>query len=189
MHGKGMSDMKRQEVRIIQDTQTHKAAYLVTAHARDIFLLVLTLLVLCAATASAQNIQHTKNSVGLGLRSPFKVNPATNALELQIPLGPTAYPQRGGASVSPTLDYSSKIWRMAYTGATYSGGPPPNQLTATLVAAKFAESSRMGWTFSLGAPWVDTPSNENYDAWGNPVSQCVSGGEPPAASSTGYRFT
>jgi RHS repeat-associated protein len=134
-----------------------------------------------AARTPAQNIQHTKNAPGNGMRSVFKVNPATNALELEVPLGPTGYPQRGGANVAPAVNYSSRIWRVGYSGPIYGysqGGPPP--LVGTRVVPRMAEDSRMGWTYSLAAPYVektaqDAMGGEVYDAWGNSVSTCTVG--------------
>jgi RHS repeat-associated protein len=144
-------------------------------------LLFTACLLLGAVNTPAQNIQHTKNTPGIGMRSVFKVNPATNALELQVSLGPTSYPQRGGASAAPAISYSSRIWRVAYIGATYGtsqGGPPP--LTATLLNPRLSENSRMGWTYSLEAPYVDLSGNssgdEVYDAQGNSTSCSIGSG-------------
>src|SRR3712207_1262259 len=75
------------------------------------------LLLLCAAgLASAQNIQQTSGAADLNLRSNLTVNPSTLALEFQVTLG--GYPGRGGLSVTVTLNYSSKVWRVAYESYT-----------------------------------------------------------------------
>lgn len=139
-------------------------------------------LLIGTARTQAQNVQHTKNSPGVGMRSVFTVNPATNALELQVPLGPTGYPQRGGASTAPSVNYSSRIWRVAYSGPIYGtsyGGPPP--VVGTRVVPRMAEDSRMGWTYGLAAPYVEQTAQEAmggevYDAWGNSLSTCAVGG-------------
>ena len=155
-------------------SQSHRAISHYSLHLLSI--LIFTFVVqLWPTSVLAQNIQYTANSASLGLRSDFKVNPVTQALELQIPLGPGAYPQRGAGSEPATISYSSKVWRMAYTGTSYFGNGQPWQ---TLVAAQYAEHSRAGWTFGLAAPQIETVANANYDYSGAPVSQCVAGGDP-----------
>jgi RHS repeat-associated protein len=148
-----------------------------------VLLLTAACLLLGAGGASAQNVQHTKNAPGAGMRSVFKVNPATNALELEVPLGPTGYPQRGGANVAPSINYSSRIWRVAYSGpimgTAAQQGPPP--VVGTRVVPVLAENSRLGWTYSLEAPYVETTAQdamggEIYDAWGNSLGMCTVGG-------------
>lgn len=165
-----------------------RAAYKRTRSAAVVLLLTAACLLLGAARTPAQNVQHTKNAPGIGMRSVFKVNPATNALELSVPLGPTGYPQRGGASVAPAINYSSRIWRIAYSGpingTPTQQGPPP--VVGTRVVPMMAENSRMGWTYSLEAPYVETTpqdamGGEVYDAWGNSLSMCTTGGENGAA--------
>src|SRR5438046_7513547 len=50
---------------------------------------------------AAQNVQRNNEAVDLGLRSSLTVNPATRAVELQIPLG--NYPGRAGHDVPVTI--------------------------------------------------------------------------------------
>src|SRR6266404_3932941 len=154
-------------------SQSHRAISSYSLHLLPILIFTFVLQ-LWPTSVLAQNIQYTANSASLGLRSDFKVNPLTQALELQIPLGPGAYPQRSGGSERAIISYSSKVWRMAYTGTSYYSNGQPWQ---TLVAAQYAEHSRAGWNFSLAAPQVDTDTLQNayYDYSGAPVSQCVAG--------------
>src|SRR5713226_2633886 len=143
--------------------------------------LIAAVTILLPLIARAQNIQYTANSASLGLRGDFKVNPLTHALELQIPLGQGAYAQRGGAGLPTAISYSSRVWRMAYLDTELAIDPISHQPYPidTRVLPKFAEHSRSGWTFSLGSPIIDDTSTapENYDHSGNPLSQCVVGGD------------
>lgn len=149
---------------------------------RQIVLLVcvFAIVLLCPlpTQAQSQSIQHTGNAIGKALRTDLKVNPLTQALEMQIPLGPSAYPQRGGGDDAVSIAYSSKVWRMAYSGTAMAINPITHQPypVKTLVAAQFGEHTRSGWTFSLNPPYVDAdPHQENYDYSGTPISTCVSG--------------
>ncbi len=57
----------------------------------------------------AQTLRNTENSVDSGKRSGLTVDPITQALQLQIPLG--SYPQRNG-NFPVALSYSSKLWQI-----------------------------------------------------------------------------
>src|SRR5215217_6262363 len=83
---------------------------------------VVTILALAAVAASAQtaNVQSAQNAVDFTRRSSAEVDPATLALQLQIPLA--GYPGRGGAGLPITLSYSSKLWRVKYLNTTQLGG-------------------------------------------------------------------
>jgi len=135
-------------------------------------LLALVALVWPNSVPAQQNVQYTNKSVDLGLRGDFKVNPSTHGLELQIPLA--SYPQRGGSSLPAAISYSSKVWRIAYLAYVdmHNSTTPYTQ-----TVAKFAEYSRAGWTFSIGAPYIDTSAqvggNEIYDYLGQSEHQCV----------------
>ncbi len=135
-----------------------------------------------ALPAQGQNVQHTGKSQDLGLRGDARVNPATFGLELEIPLG--SYPGRAGNSVPVSLYYSSKVWRVEFSGynpgitsgGQYGPGQPVNPYS--IVEAKYAEYSRAGWTSSIGMPSVDPKvGNESYTSTGQPVSTC----DPPGS--------
>ena len=72
-----------------------------------ILLLVISCLILSGSEVQAQNIQYTKNAADPNLRGNLTVNPATRAVELQIPLGD--YPGRAGSNLPVTISYSSKV--------------------------------------------------------------------------------
>lgn len=147
------------------------------ASAYCLWTLVLLLwgILLCALSAFGQNIQYSKNTADLKLRSNLTVNPSTRAVELQIPLG--SYPGRAGANVPVTISYSSKVWRIDYQ--TYR----PNIVDGhdiggyTVTVAQYSEHASAGWTTSLDFPAFDTPTNETYDQHGYPITgdNCTSG--------------
>jgi hypothetical protein len=68
---------------------------------------------------------------------------------------------------------------MAYAGTEIGIDNNHQQYTKdVLVAPQFGEHSRSGWTFSLGAPIIDNYTiPETYDHSGNPLQQCVVGGD------------
>src|SRR5690349_1756557 len=76
--------------------------------------LILTIL-LCGLTpiAKAQidpyTTETTKNTPDQTLRSNARVNPATLAMELSIPIA--NFPGRGGLTMPLVFNYSSKVWR------------------------------------------------------------------------------
>ena len=114
-------------------------------------------IIFCQSVAQAQNVKYTNQAVDLGLRSDLKVDPATRAVELQIPLG--NYPGRAGHDIPVTLSYSSKVWNMAFQG--YNPGPPPGRgfgQPFTTIRAQYGEHSVAGWTTSIGSPLIDPSS-------------------------------
>jgi hypothetical protein len=116
------------------------------------------------------NVKYPNQALDIGLRSELRVNPATRAVELQIPLG--NYPGRAGHGVSATLSYSSKVWNIAYQA--FIPAPPPGYGSGqsyTMVVARYAEHSVSGWTSSIGFPVIDTvPASQMYDQFGYPKS-------------------
>jgi RHS repeat-associated protein len=112
-------------------------------------------LVAAVSAASAQNIQFTQGSVGSGL---------DNSLQLSL----RAYPGRGQASLPVSLYYSSKVWRIKYTGTIYN--PYDRSQSEPMTQAMYAEHSAAGWTSSLGVPTLEWPeSNQVYDYKGKSV--------------------
>ncbi len=132
---------------------------------------------LSCQSAQAQNVQRNNEAVDLGLRSNLTVNPATLAVELQIPLG--NFPGRAGHDVPVTLFYSSKVWNMAYQG--FASGPPPGYpgpAPFTILMAKYGDHSLSGWNSSTRSPFVDqSPGYQLYDGFGHArgTGDCSSG--------------
>ncbi|MGE0133399.1 MAG: RHS repeat domain-containing protein [Blastocatellales bacterium] len=120
-----------------------------------------TLLLACAlfASAGAQNIRHTANSIDQTMRGGMNVDPSTLNMSFSVTLGD--YPGRG-ASLPVTMNYASKVWRLRHTGTIIG-------LLDTYTHTKpmFGEHSVSGWTVSLDEPYFEyTP--DSYDASGNP---------------------
>ncbi len=128
-------------------------------------------------SARAQNVQRNNEAVDLGLRSNLTVNPATLAVELQIPLG--NFPGRAGHDVPVTLSYSSKLWNMAYQG--FASGPPPGYpgpAPFTILMARYGDHSVSGWNSSTRSPLIDqSPGYQLYDGFGHArgTGDCSSG--------------
>jgi RHS repeat-associated protein len=114
------------------------------------------------------------------LRSSGRVNPSTLGMEIDIPLG--SYPGRG-INVPINLSYSSKLWRMQYSGEQpVSGGN--NSPCYPNYFVKYSEDSASGWTSSLAVPYIEyTGMNNFYNADGTAVStyddDCPSSGPAP----------
>lgn len=132
-------------------------------------LLAVSTVLFCLSSAypvAAQNVQRNNEAVDLGLRSNLTVNPATRAVELQIPLG--SYPGRAGLDVPVAISYSSKLWNMAYQG--FNPGPPPGYsglAPFTILQAKYGEHSVSGWTATNGFASIDpSPGYQLYDQFG-----------------------
>ena len=136
-------------------------------HFRQLFLSlnrlgrVLLILVCIAITAQAQQeLQQTENKSDQILRSDVRVDPATHAMAIQIPLA--SYPGRAGANVPVTLYYSSKLWRLEfddiYDPPSGKGAPRAQSF------ANYAEQSVAGWTASVAVPTLEfTFKNQSYD--------------------------
>jgi len=111
----------------------------------------------------------------MGFRSNLTVNPATRAVEFQIPLG--NYRGRAGHAVPVSLSWSSKLWDMAfqaYDPGHYGPNGVPLGDGYTMAVARYAEHSVSGWTSTVGFPVIDfRPSAVLYDPNGNPKSDGV----------------
>jgi RHS repeat-associated protein len=129
----------------------------VSAVMQNLSFFALALLAWCviAPNTPAQNIQYNPGNIGSGL---------DNSLQIQL----RAYPGRGQASLPITLYYSSKVWRIKYTGTIYN--PYDRLLSEPMTQAMYAEYSAAGWTSSLGIPFIEWPeSNQVYDYRGKSV--------------------
>jgi hypothetical protein len=131
--------------------------------------LILASLVWCTlyfapSPAAAQNIKNPQSAVDDRARSQAHVDPATLAMQLQIPLG--VYSGRNGMSLPITLQYSSKVWRIKHVRTNPCGGEPNSTYRP-----EFTKSSAAGWTSSLDwLGWPQDPSIETYDnVSGQPV--------------------
>jgi YD repeat-containing protein len=123
---------------------------------------------------SGQNVLYTENKFDLTHRSSFKVDPASLALQIEIPL--TNHAGRAGTNFPTTLNYSSKVWKVEYYGESYEGGQ-----TYYDSDAYFGYDSESGWNgMVLGegpAPYV-THSVDWYFSDGDPYD---TGSGPPCA--------
>ena len=115
------------------------------------------------ALAFAQNTQYTKNSADETLRSTGRVNPASLAMEMDVPVG--QYPGRG-INLPLGLSYSSKVWLFQEYG-TYQLNNDSQRIYAE---AKFGEDSAAGWTSSLSQPYIEYVGEQNrFDQEGKPL--------------------
>src|SRR6266478_1393182 len=92
--------------------------------------------------AQTPNVQYTNKAIDLGLRGNLTVNPSTQALEIQIPLGD--YAGRAGFNEPIAISYSSKVHRIkyeAYNPGHYSSSGVPLGAGYTMVSDRFAEYS------------------------------------------------
>src|ERR1044072_482577 len=109
-------------------------------------------------------MQDTRKASDLNLRSNLRINPSTHAVEFELTL--SNYPGRGGLAFPVTLNYSSKVWRLAYESYT-----PPVQISpdgqmsedSTKVAAIYSG----GWTSNVGVPVITHDEEANrYSQFG-----------------------
>ena len=116
---------------------------------RPIFLVFLLLFAAATSLFAQTNFQHTKNKVDQTLKSNARVNPSTLAMELSVPIADL--PGRGGAAQPLVFDYTSKVWELRATGATF--GPPNYPVEALPV---YSDKAMAGWTSSYGIPKIDS---------------------------------
>ena len=103
--------------------------------------------------------QYTQNKSDQVLRSDIRIDPATHALGIQLPL--MVYPQRAGATFPIALSYSSKVWRLEFDDI-YE--PPGAGAPRAQSFADYAEKSVAGWTSTLDVPTIDfTFRLQSYD--------------------------
>lgn len=119
----------------------------------------LVLVCLGIPVQAQKELQYTQNKSDQTLRSDIRIDPATHALGIQVPLA--SYPGRAGANVPVTLYYSSKLWRLEFDDIydNPNGGAPRAQ-----TFAKYAEQSVAGWTASVDIPTIEfTFFLQSYD--------------------------
>jgi RHS repeat-associated protein len=125
------------------------------------FAAILLILVFAVVAAHGQQEQqYTQNKSDQTLRSDIRVDPATHALGIQIPLA--SYPGRAGNKMPVTLYYSSKLWRIEFDDIY----PPPSGsgVPRAQSEARYAEQSVAGWTSSLDVPTIEfTFNRQSYD--------------------------
>ncbi len=124
---------------------------------RPVLLLAAGCLLLHTAKSFAQEIQYAKNAPDYTLRSGLRVDPASRALSIDIPLG--SYPGRGGMSMPISITYSSKVWNIEFDGELEDQFNRPYW---TYLAQYSGERDRAGWTSSLDPPRIQE-SFEGYD--------------------------
>lgn len=100
-------------------------------------------------TALTQTIRKTQNSTDSASRSNLTVDPITQALQLQIPLG--SYPQRNG-NFPVTLNYSSKLWQVQPIGSSFTCVDD----TYYRYVAIYGKDSKAGWTSTVGGIKTDS---------------------------------
>jgi RHS repeat-associated protein len=123
----------------------------------------LAIAIVLTTSVLGQEKQYSENKTDQALKSDARVDPSTLGMSLEIPLG--GAPGRG-ASVSSTIRYSSKQWRMKY-----AGGFQGNVLYVTRTRPTFSENSMAGWTSSLDGPWIEYSGREQpFDDQGHPLS-------------------
>ena len=122
-------------------------------------LLPFCLALIFVPATQAQNIQNPQSAVDNLTRSNLKVDEATGAMQLQIPLG--EYRGRGQASLPILLNYSSKVWNIKYISTASCSNEP-----VSAFRGDYAHGSASGWTSTLGwfLPQEDT-SLETYDSY------------------------
>lgn len=110
-----------------------------------LMLVALLLISAMMGHALSQNIKFTQGNVGSGLEN-----------RIQVPLG--SYPGRGAVSVSVTLAYSSRIWRIGPVNSINN-----NLFTKfqTITEAIYSENSVAGWKSSIDLPIIEWPRNED----------------------------
>lgn len=166
--------MMRPRFAAIQDSQVfssnERRTEALLRRAYSILLLLICSLI--GSPASAQNVQHSKNSQDLGLRHDFTVDPVSLSLNIQITLA--AYKGRGGTTLPVGLRYSSKVWRLDY--ADYHVGGPVglgDDNNYTMLNAVYGDPGQdrmaQGWSSTLQMPYlISTP--EWFDSQGNPCA-------------------
>jgi RHS repeat-associated protein len=92
------------------------------------------------AQAQETNPQAAVDSL---MRSSLHVDPASGAMQMQIPLG--EYRGRGGASLPVMLSYSSKVWQIRHLSTITCSGEPMSVFNPV-----YAKGSASGWTSNLG---------------------------------------
>ena len=132
-------------------------------------LMAITIVMIFSFSLPAQvpKTPNTESSVDSRMRNGATVNPATLALQMQIPLG--SYQGRGGMSLPVMLSYSSKVWNIK-NQTTEACGQPVSEYYQRYYA-EYGNGSKSGWTSNLGTfASGQAFSRETYNNEGKPVS-------------------
>jgi hypothetical protein len=104
-----------------------------------------------AATNQARN---TSDKADKNLKSSARINPSTLAMEFDVPLA--SFPGRNGNSLSSSLSYSSKVWRMDESGSYWYNLPLScNTQHVSQFTPRFGERSLSGWTSNFVPPIIE----------------------------------
>lgn len=140
---------------------------------RPVLLLAAGCLLLHTAKSFAQEIQYARNAPDYTQRSGLRVDPASRALSIDIPLG--SYPGRAGMNMPISINYSSKVWNIEFDGELEDQFNRPYW---TYLAQYSNERDRAGWTSSLDPPRIEESFEGYSDFTGQPGGtfghiQCV----------------
>src|SRR5712692_6330651 len=119
--------------------------------------------------AQAQNIQNPQSAVDNLMRSSLRVDEASGAMQMQVPLGD--YRGRGGASLPVTLHYSSRVWNIKYIDTIQCSGEPVSSYFGD-----YAHSSASGWTSSVG--WFLPPQDPSWEIYDSSTQKPSHHGHP-----------
>jgi len=130
---------------------------------------------------AAQNIQHSKDTQDLALRHNFTIDPVSLSLNIQITLG--EYKGRGASALPISLRYSSKLWRLDYSGyrSPEYGGGLTDDITYTMLSAVYGDPNHdtmtPGWSSSLELPYrIEDP--ERFRSTGTPCDISTNCADP-----------
>jgi hypothetical protein len=118
---------------------------------------------LMPAVLLAQNNQYTKSTPDQTMRGDARIDPASHALSIQIPLA--AYPGRAGLSLPISITYSPKFRHLELDGDFQPYDARPYDLYYLYVDTN-DERSTAGWTSSLAPPRIEGGA-EGYDGYFN----------------------
>jgi RHS repeat-associated protein len=118
---------------------------------------------LMPAVLLAQNNQYTKSTPDQTMRGDARIDPASHALSIQIPLA--AYPGRAGVSLPISITYSPKFRHLELDGDFQPYDARPYDLYYLYVDTN-DERSTAGWTSSLAPPRIEGGA-EGYDGYFN----------------------
>ena len=127
------------------------------------FILCVVILASLLAT-NAQTMGNAQNNIDSRLRSSARVDPATQAMQLQISLG--SYQGRNGLNVPITLSYSSKVWQIQFQASQTIGTWDFHETDSTYLPT-YGDGSASGWVSNLDANFfAQAPKIELYDGSG-----------------------
>jgi RHS repeat-associated protein len=118
-------------------------------------------ILLLPAVLAAQNNQYTKNIPDQTVRSDARIDPASHALSIQIPLG--QYAGRAGLNLPVSITYSSKFRHLELDGDFQPYNARPYDLYWLYLDTN-DERSQAGWTTNLAPARyeMDLPPYDGY---------------------------